>query len=196
MMYKMNEKVILTDCDGVLMDWLYSFNNWMRDQHGLTPYRSDTYNLAHTYGIQSSRASNLVKEFNASASIAYLTPFRDAVKYVKKLHEEHGYVFHCITSLSLDEAAYKARLFNLEQLFGKTAFEKLICLDTGADKDLALDPYEETGCIWIEDKPENAALGTTLGLDSILIDHDFNADYDGPEYRAYNWKDVYEYIVG
>ena len=196
MNYTMNQKVILTDCDGVLMDWLYGFSNWMRDQHGLTTVRYDTYDIGLTYGVETARAKNLVKEFNASASIAYLTPFRDAVKYVKKLHEEHGYVFHCITSLSLDEAAYKARKFNLEQLFGKTAFEKLICLDTGADKDLALDPYSETYCTWIEDKPENAALGTQLGLDSILIHHDHNADYEGPEYRAYDWKEIYEYIIG
>ena len=128
--------------------------------------------------------------------MGWLPSLRDAVKYVKKLHEEHGYVFHCITSLSLDEHAYKLRKKNLEALFGKTVFEKLTCLDTGEDKDEALEEYRDSGCYWIEDKVENAELGEAMGLESILITHDYNADYNNDNIKkVQTWKELYEHIV-
>ena len=193
--YDYQSKLILTDCDGVLIDWMYGFHNWVREHYNLIPLRDDTYDLALVYGVEKTEIKKMVRQFNASAAIAYLPPLRDAIKYVKKLHEEHGYIFHCITSLSLDPAAYRARLYNLEQLFGTTAFEKLVCLDTGADKDDALLEYEDTYCYWIEDKVENVELGTKLNLTSIIIDHPFNQHYEGPAFRANNWKEIYEHIV-
>ena len=82
--------------------------------------------------------------------------------YIKRLHEEHGYCFHCITSLSEDDNAGKLRKMNLRKLFGKTAFEKFVILDTGANKDEALAEYKDTGLWWIEDKPENALAGLNV----------------------------------
>ena len=133
--------------------------------------------------------------FNESATIRKLPPLRDAMKYVKKLHEEHGYVFHAVTSLSNDQYAQHLRTKNLIELFGPTAFEKYVYLDTGADKDEALAEYKDTGCFWVEDKPENAIVGKNLGLNSYLIAHDFNA-YVKDIPRVQNWKELYEIITG
>jgi hypothetical protein len=111
------------------------------------------------------------------------------------LHEEHGYVFHAITSLSLDPHAAKLREQNLAKLFGETAFAKVVCLDTGADKDDALLEYANSGFVWVEDKVENAETGDKFGLDSILIEHGYNMDNtDFPLMK--NWKEVYEYLEG
>ena len=115
--------------------------------------------------------------------------------YVRKLHEEYGYVFHMITSLSLDEHAQRLRRMNTEKLFGETAFSGYTFLDTGADKDDALEMYRDSGCWWVEDKPQNALLGQSIGLESILVDHPFNQDCTGVR-RAKNWKEIYETIVG
>jgi hypothetical protein len=86
---------------------------------------------------------------------------------------------------------------NLEKLFGETAFEELVCLDTGADKDEALAPYKDTGLYWIEDKLENAICGQNLGLTPILIEHGFNMNDELPEgmLKVVNWKEIYEHIV-
>ena len=154
----MKNKVILTDCDGVLVDWLYAFDAWMA-RKGYKKTHSDVYALEECYGIPRAEMKRLVRFFNESASIVEVPPLRDAIKYVKKLHEEKGYVFHCITSLSLEPAAAKLREKNLKALFGETVFEKVVCLDTGADKDEALMPYLDSGCVWVEDKIENVDLG-------------------------------------
>ena len=82
-------------------------------------------------GIDLDQGKKLIKIFNESAHMGFLPPLRDAMYYVKRLHEEYGYVFHCITSLSKDENAQELRRMNLKKLFGNTAFEKFIFLDTG-----------------------------------------------------------------
>lgn len=191
----LNEKLILTDCDGVLLDWVYSFDQWMA-RHGYQKRRSDVYDLALAYGIEKDESKRLIRMFNESANIAYIPPLRDAIKYVRKLHEEHGFVFHAITSLSTDPFAVRAREENLRRLFGETAFEKVLCLDTGADKDDALEPYRDTECFWIEDKIENCDLGLELCLNSVLMAHDHNSDYVGNARRVQNWKVIYGMITG
>ena len=193
------KKVILTDADGVLLNWEYAFSCWM-EQHGHTSVEGSNklYDIGERFGITKDTGKLLVKQFNESAAIGFLPALRDAMYYVKRLHEENGYVFRCITSLSLDKNAYKLRLMNLEKLFGKTAFEELVCLDTGADKDEALLPYKDSGLYWIEDKLENAEAGLAVGLKPILIEHGFNMNekLDPNIKKVVNWKEVYEHITG
>jgi len=193
----MKEKVILTDCDGVLVDWVHGFTKWM-DSLGYKRASPDivSYDMEIMFGIDRGECKKLVKHFNTSADMRFLSPLRDSIKYVRKLHEEHGYVFRCITSLSLNPAAAELRKQNLELLFGPTAFEEIVCLDTGADKDDALEQYRSSGCYWIEHKPENADLGLRIGLNSLLIAHGFNADYKGLCPRVKNWKEIYNIITG
>jgi len=188
------EKVILVDCDGVLLDWVYSFEQWMA-RHGYELVHRDTYDMCERYGIEKPEAKKLIRMFNEAAAIRKIPPLRDAMKYVKKLHEEHGYVFHAITSLSNDQYAQHLRTKNLIELFGPTAFEKYVYLDTGADKDEVLAEYKDTGCVWVEDKPENAIVGKDLGLDSYLMAHSFNA-YVTEVPRVSNWKEIYDIITG
>ena len=56
-----------------------------------------------------SQSNVMARYFNESAAVEHIPPLRDAIKYVKKLHEEHGFVFHLITSLSSDVHAQSLR---------------------------------------------------------------------------------------
>ena len=187
---------VLTDCDGVLLNWEYAFNTWMQ-RHGYKEVEDayKYYDVGDRYGISAKKKTKLVKFFNESSAIGFLPPLRDAMYYVDKLHREHGAVFHVITSLSLEPTAQDLRIQNLNKLFGSTVFEKFVFLDTGADKDEALLPYANSYDLWIEDKVENAELGVKLGLESVLIEHGFNMHYDGIPLME-NWKQVYEYATG
>ena len=193
-----NQKLILVDADGVLLDWEFAFSIWM-EEHGFVKREGHQfeYDIGTRYGIDRDQSFKLIKMFNESAAIGFLPPLRDAMYYVKRLHEEHGYVFHCITSLSQDPNACELRRMNLKKLFGETAFEKFVFLDTGADKDLALEPYRDSGYYWIEDKIVNCQLGRDLGLKSLLMEHGHNMDYTDPEIpRVKNWREIYEIITG
>jgi hypothetical protein len=76
-------------------------------------------------------------------------------------------------------------------------FERYIYLDTGADKDNALEFYRDSECWWVEDKPENAELGFQMGLRPLLMEHDHNLDHVSETVdRVRNWKEIYERIVG
>ena len=197
-MKKYNDKVILTDADGVLLNWEYAFCCYL-EQRGYTQMENGNweYDIAKRFGISRNEAIKHVKVFNESAAMGFLPALRDAMYYVKRLHEEHGYVFRCITSMSLDPNAYKLRKMNLEKLFGENTIDQLVCLDTGADKDEALEPYRNSGLYWIEDKLSNAQLGLDLGLKSILIEHGFNMYDDIPEgmQKVVNWKEIYEIVT-
>ena len=193
-------KIILTDCDGVLLNWEWAFCIWM-EQHGYEqiPDGNQEYNISKRFQIQEKEGKALVNRFNESAAIGFLPALRDSIYYVKRLHEEHGYEFHCITSLSLDPSAKKLRQMNLEKMFGPTAFTVLECLDTGADKDEFLDEhYADTGYYWIEDKMANAVAGLNVGLTPILIEHGWNMNDSVPVgmKKVVKWKEIYEHIVG
>ena len=190
------DKLILTDADGVLLDWEWAFHIWMVDRgYVQTEYRRYSYALKdHFHNLDHSEAKKLAKQFNESASIGFLPALRDSAYYVKRLHEEHGSRFTVITSLSLDKNAGRLREMNLRKIFGE-AIEEVICLDTGADKDEALSEYENTGLWWIEDKPENADVGHHLGLKSILVEHGHNMNHLCNYPVVKNWKEIYSLIT-
>ena len=199
----MNDKLILTDCDGVLLDWKYRFAQYMEDR-GYTPTDDfeQQYNVHNRYieVRDKAHATEIVTEFNESARIGWLPPLRDAIKYVKKLHEEHGYLFGVITSLSRDQYAGYLRQENLARLFGDTCFEFVTCLDTGADKDEELMMYRNTEYWWIEDSVTNVQCGLKFNLKPILVEHEHNKHYamdPDPKIKvAKNWKDIYNIITG
>lgn len=189
--------LILVDADGVLLNWEYAFDTWMSEHgHQKQEGYQFKYDISKRYGIEKVVGKKLVKTFNESAAIGFLPPLRDAIHYVRKLHEEHGYIFHCITSLSLDRNAQRLRKMNLEKLFGETVFEEIVCLDTGADKDEALEKYRGSELVWVEDKVDNAEVGQRLGLKSIIVEHGHNMDYTGDIPVVKNWREIYDIIVG
>jgi predicted ATP-dependent endonuclease of OLD family len=101
-------KIILVDADGVLLNWEYAFCCWM-EQHGYEQIENGNheYDIAKRFSITKEQAKAKVKIFNESAAIAFLPALRDAMFYVKRLHEEHGYEFHCITDKDEALAEYK-----------------------------------------------------------------------------------------
>jgi hypothetical protein len=193
----MKNKIILVDADGVLLDWEYAFDVYLQT-HGFNKVAGGElkYDIGKRYGIDRDQGRKLIKIFNESAHIGFLPPLRDAMYYVKRLHEEHGYVFHCITSLSRDENAQELRRMNLRKLFGKTAFERFVFLDTGQDKDEALEHYRSSRLWWIEDKIQNCQVGSDLGLRPLLMEHGHNFTFEDPNIpRVKNWRDIYERIT-
>lgn len=192
----MKNRVIVTDYDGCLGDWQSAFDTWMANE-GYTvaiPDHIGEYRIGKQYNIPEIEAMQRVGEFNNSGAIAGIPALRDARQYINTLHYLHGYVFHCITSLSKEEYAYRQREENLQELFGSTAFERLTCLDTGADKKEALLEYEGSGCFFVEDNVNNAEIGAELGLNPIVIAHGYNETCTKFP-RVHTWREIYEIII-
>jgi len=194
-----NSKVILTDVDGVLLDWEEGFAAWMEHRgHSQLADAKDYYGIDRRYGIETVKSKKLVAQFNSSAAIGFLTPLRDAQYYIKLLHEKHQVKFVAVTSLSDDPYAKKLRERNLAKLFGDNTFDEVICLPCGADKDEILEELKAkyAGSIWIEDKTENARVGAALGYETLLIEHKYNRQDQGDFTLMENWEAIYNYVGG
>lgn len=196
----MKSKVILTDIDGVMLDWEQAFHHWIVDQgHILDSRGMSEWDIDIRYGLSQDQGRRMVEIFNQSAVIGFLPAFRDAQHYVSRLVAE-GYRFIAITSMGTDPYAVKLRKRNLEELFGRDAFLNIHCLPIQADKREILEYYRKDyqGAVWIEDKPENADLGARLHYDAILMEHQHNRHADGAftgVTMMSDWKTIYEYIT-
>lgn len=190
------ENVILTDYDGVCAYWEHGFHMWMLSKGYKSSFREGFYAVHDKYGISVDEAEHLVTVFNNSAAIKHLPPLKDAIKYIRKLHEEHGYVFHCITAIPNTPFMHEARMENIHNLFGKTAFERLVLTNHSADKVAVLKEYEGTECYWVEDVMKNAKMGLQFGLRPIIMDRHYNREENHTSIkRLYSWKDIYELIT-
>ena len=80
------QKIILSDVDGVLLDWEWAFNVWMQE-HGfeLTDGYQYEYDMATRYGISKEQVRKLIRTFNESAAIGFIPVLRDAMYWVKQL---------------------------------------------------------------------------------------------------------------
>jgi hypothetical protein len=186
------DKIILVDCDGVLLDWVYAFEVY-QETNGIVVNDTAEYDIGKRYNLTSEQGKRAVRVFNDSAAIGFLPPLRDAVYYIKRLYMRHGYKFHVITSLSSDKHAQKLRVMNLEMLFGAEVFDGFTFRACGASKETALAKWEGSNCYWIEDLIGNADDGAKFGLDPIIVAHDWNSNSNYPRFS--NWKHIYRHIT-
>ena len=188
------DKRIILDCDGVLLDWAYAFDVWMVE-HGYSKISNTNqyYDQTRRYGISQVEAVSQIKKFNESGCVGFIPAFRDSVEYVTKL-SELGWKFEVISCLDKDKYAQKLRQKNLLHLFGDV-FDFIDCaLDFTVGKEqYLLDRYKGKNYYWIEDSVDHAESGKRVGLNSIVMDHPYNKEWDGP--RVKNWKDIYQIIT-
>jgi len=202
-----NNRIILTDVDGVLLEWEHHFTKWMLqntlfDERGaryhpyrLLPDKQNTYWMEERFGITKEEIGKKIREFNRSAWMGTQRPMHESQTWVKLLHAE-GWTFIPITSQTSDKPAQELRKKRMGELFGDQVFTNYHILGTGADKDSALAEFHGTGLYWVEDKPANALAGLRYGLKPIIIDHPYNQDLNHPDIiRVSNWKQIHEILV-
>ena len=203
-----SNRIILTDVDGVLLEWEHHFTKWMLQKsyfdeqgnryypHKLLPNKQNEYEMANRFGVSKKEIRALIREFNRSAWMGTQRPIEESQTWVKLLAAE-GWTFIPITSQTSDIPAQELRKRRLGELFGDHVFTNYHILGTGADKDSALAEFHGTGLYWIEDKPHNAVAGLKYGLNPILIDHQYNRDFSHPDVqRVSNWKQIHEILSG
>lgn len=192
------KKRVLVDADGCMLNWEYAFHVWM-EQSGHDPVVTDAgkfFDIVDQYGLTDEKVVHLVTQFNNSAAIGFLPPLRDAMHYIKLLHEKHGFVFHCVSSVSDDKNVAKLREMNLKKLFGDTVFEHVECLAIGSSKKGYLENFYGSGLYWIEDNIKNAEAGLEVGLKPLLMEHGYNLGYSNPKIPVVkSWNEIYQLLV-
>ena len=194
---ELKKKIIVCDVDGVLLNWEDAFQVWMEHQ-GFKKVKGHQfiYNAAEQFGLSKTEGKKWVRLFNQSAAIGFLPPLRDAQEVLSLLHNNYGYRFVVCTSLSKDKAAQELRTRNLKKIFGDI-FDDFVYLDTGADKDEELYKLAKRyrGCLWVEDKVENAYAGEAVDFEPVIMEHGYNMNEDHPFFVARNWEDIYLKVI-
>lgn len=165
---------ILTDCDGVLLDWNTAFDKYMLLEHGAEVLNDYTYCIGTRYGWRPEAGIAEVLKFNSTKAVHDLDPIPGAVEAMKVLNEAYGCRFTVVSSLSDDPKKRDARENNLVDVFGNV-FDDVICLKLTRTKADVLREYPR-GTVWLEDHAANAAIGHALGLRSHLLAHNYNRD--------------------
>jgi len=191
------EKIILTDADGVLVDWNTAFDKFMsRHGHPRVPETDTEYNISLRHNVTTHQAMDYVREFNESPDIAHLSPFADSVEHVRLL-SELGFRFIVVTSISNHPDAKIHRTNNLTDLFGDV-FDDIHCIEQGASKANILMNWADTGYFWIEDHMRQAEAGYEAGLRTILINHPYNFHYKTDLFPTVSydtpWNEIYNMI--
>jgi len=171
-----DKKVILTDVDGVCLDWTLVFENWMQER-GLPVLTTDVYNLGTRHEIDSDQARSLVIEFNSSIHGRSLPPYKDVLENFKLLNS-HGYKFIAVTCFGEDHLPTSNRIHNLQTVFGKDMFLDIHSLPIGSSKFDCLAALAQTyhGTYWIDDHVPYAVCGAAIGYKTFLMDHSHNTD--------------------
>lgn len=165
---------ILTDCDGVLLDWNSAFDEYMKTEYGLDVVNEATYCIGTRFGLTPQEGRKHILAFNASEYVDNLKPIPGAQEAVAKLVECHNARFDVISALSDDPAKRDARHKNLVRYFGDV-FDNVYCHGSTTSKAQYLQMYDP-GHIWLEDHTVNAAIGSALGMKSLVLVHDYNRD--------------------
>ena len=78
--------VILTDCDGVLVDWMSIYHEWMKAEgHEKV---SSSYELHERYGLEEETSDKYMRFFNMSAEIEFLPPLRVSSMWSCDFHRD------------------------------------------------------------------------------------------------------------
>lgn len=195
----MKDKIILSDCDGVLLDWRKGFLEWLPDHISNTlasgAMEEENFNNAFDYDMQ--HIDNLAVEFNQSPAISRLEPCKDALEYVRRLGDL-GFRFRVCTAMGMSELSQQYREYNLYTVFGDY-FDEVSLRPVGGSKASWLEQYKDTGLFWLEDHVRHAQDGHNLGLQPIVVADSSNEHYKDLEFPRTShetpWKDIYELIL-
>ena len=192
-----SNRIILTDVDGVLLEWENHFTKWMISRgYKLKDNFVSEYNMQKRFEDHNLNIKTEIREFNKSAWMGTQPPMPESQTWVKLLHAE-GWTFIPISSQTSDIPAQELRKRRLEELFGEYAFYNFHILETGQDKDDVLAEFHGTGLWWIEDKWTNAYAGVKYGLKPLFVDHPYNREYSHPDItRVNNWQDIHKIVTG
>ena len=170
----MKTQLIISDCDGVFLDFSKSMADWASEKHGLEEVCKVSYSMSDRFGI--SHGDELIEEFIATHVDGELEPIYSSIEPVKKLYNDYGIQQIIVTAI--DDFITEGRTRNLKKYFGD-AIKEVHCVGSSANKATVLKKYEGSGCLWIEDWVANAYVGKELGLDAVIYSQPWNQDYGG-----------------
>lgn len=167
------KKTLLTDCDGVLLNWLSGIPQFLASQ-GL----DSSHVQKRLDGNQFVPITELFMTDNEDEALEQMHAYQrsDVLKalpvmepgseeFVKRLSDDYEIIV--VTSFSEDKQAHRNRADNLELRYG-SAISDLICLAPFANKTDALKDLAKSrdARIWLDDQVKHVYHGINAGIES------------------------------
>lgn len=184
------------DCDDVLLNWQSAFAEWHSVRYFRSPLRAEgpqTWCLGEWLGCDPAEARQRVAQFNASQYFGRLHPMPNAVELVYRLRFL-GHTMSVVTSCGDSAAMRRARMQNLDAVFGAEAFQAVSILGLGASKfeylSFASRSRNPAKLVFVEDNFEHARSGIVNGITSYCLrrSHNRQEEANNPD-SAVIWID-------
>lgn len=179
MNYLKNKKpILLTDLDGVSIDWLKGFVNYMEHELG---HKAEHLSPKHFSMIDI--FPEIEKPYLHIKDYQHTNHYRDVEAYhgaydAYKTLKEMGVGVIAVTSCGEEKKIQENRLYNLEKNF-PDIFDDIHLLGLGADKTDILSKYDSSR--FIDDQIGNVISGVQTGHKSYLWDMSYNKEEQLPE---------------
>lgn len=186
----MKKPYLLTDVDGVLLDWIKSFGDYVQTRgFKLNHATPKTWEMTDWFGGDHKTIVKLITEFNSSSDFSKIPTLEDAQRVLPALAEKYRLV--AITCCSTDKKTVNRRKSNLKMLGVK--FEEVHCLNFTDSKIDLLKSYKPA--IWVEDRIEGAESGISAGHTSFLRESTYNQDPHHEDIvRVSSWDDIFKIV--
>lgn len=192
---------ILTDCDGVLLDWAGGFTQWLFSRLGppwqvssVPPYPMHAFRPADwirdAYGLSYADAPPLFSQFRVSPHFANLMPYRDACEWLPRIAEDYAARFVIISSAGTEPEVEAHRKTNLQACFGDV-FAPFTLLPPMENKRTALSRHAPT--LWLDDHLPHVLDGHAVGHIAFHFDRFGELHPDAPR-RVSSWAEVHAWL--
>lgn len=190
MVVDMHKPNLLLDVDGVLLDWLAGFEQYLlrhapelhTDFSGL----QNVKNLEQLLGMTDDQMHEWIARFHLDPSFEHLQTLPGAQAAIHILSP--WCKITCITASGSNPVSVRMRKRNLHTHFGDV-FDQVICVDRSTDKPKHLTQFDPG--YWVEDQLKNAIMGVQAGHHSYLIDAVYNRAHDHVQVvRVHNLLEV------
>jgi hypothetical protein len=185
------KQVLLTDLDGVSVDWLSGFAKFMELELG---HKAEHLNPLNFTMIDI--FPNLEKPYVHVRDYQHTDYYKNAPAYVGayesyKVLKDMGVNIVAVTSCGTDKKIKENRIYNLESNF-PNIFDEVHMLEIGEDKSKILSNYRSSK--FIDDQIANVIAGSKTGHESYLWDMSYNTKEVLPEkaFRMKNWDALIE----
>lgn len=192
-------KTILTDVDGVILDWTQSFEDWIQNEKMPLEIFEDSLHdctsIEEWLGVSREDATILIREFSKTDHFKSLPAFPDALVIIPAL-KKLGHNFIAITACDDTDESKSKREINLETVF-PGVFEDVIF--SGIDSKDGKRPYlkDWSDCYWVEDTHEHAVVGHDLGHTTFFVENDIRyPEVHNELIKINSWYDIFKHITG
>jgi hypothetical protein len=194
--------VIMTDCDGVLLQWLAHTPSFVEDLgfNGDHLKESMSGNQFVPFfevfcATNETEAKERLLQYNESHYMRSLPVIEEeSIAVLNRLSKTHDIIV--VTSFSDKEIAHKNRSANLKTHYN-TNISELICLNPEEDKTETLKKYAESRnvVLWVDDQIKHVKHGINAGIDSFQFTHGMDCGRNTGEVKEINsWVDIEKHI--